>query len=104
MVLAGKAARYAPGVRDFVKFGPRVAQVSEEVIEALVERCPGGIAAVAMRPYRPGETIAIKEGPFAGLEAMFEREMADSERVAVLIEILGRQTRLVLASEMVGRA
>lgn len=36
----------------------------------------------------------------SGLEAIFEREMGVSERVAVLLEILGRRTRLVLPREM----
>ena len=45
----------------------------------------------------------IREGPFSGLEAIFEQEMKGSERVAVLLEILGRRTRLVLSSEMIAR-
>jgi transcriptional antiterminator RfaH len=48
-----------------------------------------------------GDSIRINEGPFAGLEAIFEKKMKGSERVAVLLEILGRQTRLVLPSETV---
>lgn len=34
---------------------------------------------------------------------MFEREMIGSERIAILLELLGRQTRLVLSSEMIAR-
>ena len=45
----------------------------------------------------------IKEGPFAGLEAIFEREMMGNERVAILLDLLGRQTRLVLSSEIIAR-
>jgi len=45
----------------------------------------------------------IKEGPFAGLEAVFEREMMGNERVAILLELLGHQTRLILSSEMIAR-
>ncbi|TAJ75711.1 hypothetical protein EPO44_21870, partial [bacterium] len=75
MVLSGKAVRYAPGVKDFVKFGSRIAEVGEEVIQAIRERCPGGVAEIKPRPYRTGEPVLIKEGPFASLEAVFEREM-----------------------------
>ena len=103
MVQSGKAARYAPGVKDFVKFGSRIAEVGEDVIQAIRDRCPGGVAEIRPRPYRSGEAVMIKEGPFAGLEAVFERDMAGSERVAVLLELLGRQTRLVLLSEMISR-
>lgn len=103
LMLSGKAARYAPGVKDFVKFGRRIAEVGEEVIKAVRDRCPGGVAEIKPRPYRVGEPVLIKEGPFAGLEAIFEREMMGSERIAVLLELLGRQTRLVLSSEMISR-
>jgi len=103
MVLSGKAARYAPGVRDFVKFGSRIAEVGDDVVGEIRDRCPGGVAEINPRPSRPGEPIMIKEGPFAGLEAMFERAMIGSERIAILLELLGRQTRLVLSSEMIAR-
>ena len=103
VVQSGKAARYAPGVKDFVKFGSRIAEVGEDVIQAIRDRCPGGVAEIRPRPYRSGEPVMIKEGPFAGLEAVFERDMAGSERVAVLLELLGRQTRLVLLGEMISR-
>lgn len=104
LMLSGKAARYAPGVKDFVKFGSRIAQVEETVIRSLLDRCPGGVAEMRPRPYRPGERVLIREGPFAGLEAIFEREMVGSGRIAILLELLGRQTRLVLSTEMIGRA
>lgn len=42
-------------------------------------------------------------GRFAVLEAVFEREMAGSGRVAILLELLGRQTRLFLSSEIIAR-
>lgn len=103
IALSGKVSRYAPGVKDFVKFGSRIAAVEDEVIKTLRGSCPGGVAVIRPRPFRNGEPILIKEGPFAGLEAVFEREMVGSERVAILLELLGRQTRLVLASEMIAR-
>jgi transcriptional antiterminator RfaH len=47
--------------------------------------------------------VRISEGPFAGLEAIFEQKLKGSERVAVLLEILGRQTRIVLPSETIAK-
>ena len=52
---------------------------------------------------KPGDTVRINEGPFSGLEAIFEQKLKGSERVAVLLEILGRQTRIVLASETIAK-
>lgn len=101
LLTSGKAVRYAPGVKDFVKFGSRFAQVGDDVIENLKARCPHGVAEIKPKRYRRGEPVRITEGPFSGLEAVFEREMKDSERVAILLEFLGRQTRMVLPLEMI---
>ena len=103
IVLSGKAARYAPEVKDFVKFGNRIAEVGEDVVQDIRDRCPGGVAELRLRPYQAGEPVLVREGPFAGLGAIFEREMTGSDRVAILLELLGRQTRLVLSSEMIAR-
>ena len=103
MVLSGKAVRYAPGVKDFLVFGSRLAEVGEEIIRGLRERCPGGVAQIDPVRAKPGDMVRINEGPFSGLEAIFEQKLKGSERVAVLLEILGRQTRIVLPSETIAK-
>jgi transcriptional antiterminator RfaH len=103
MVTSGKAARYSPGVKDFLTFGSRIAEVGENIIEALRLRCPGGVAEIDSVNAKPGDTVRINEGPFSGLEAVFEQKLKGSERVAVLLEILGRQTRIVLPSETIAK-
>ena len=99
--LSGKTARYVPGVKDFLKFGSHVAEVPPTIIDELRERCPGGVAQVDPIRLTPGQVVRIQEGPFAGVEAIFERALKDSERVAVLLEILGRQTKLELPAEAI---
>jgi len=103
MATSGKAARYSPGVKDFLTFGARIAEVDEDIIQTLRERCPGGVAQLDPVSAKPGDTVRINEGPFSGLEAVFEQFLKGSERVAVLLEILGRQTRLVLPSETIAK-
>ena len=99
--VSGKTVRYVPGVKDFLKFGSHVAEVSQEIVDELRERCPGGVAEIDPLKINPGEVVRIQEGPFAGVEAIFERALKDSERVAVLLEILGRQTKLELPAEAI---
>jgi transcription elongation factor/antiterminator RfaH len=101
IVLSGKMARYSPGVKDFLKFGNEITEIPNDIIVGLQERCPQGVAAIDPVSLTAGDFVTINEGPFAGLEAIFEKKMKGSERVAVLLEILGRQTRLVLPSETV---
>lgn len=103
LFVSGKTARYMPGVIDFVKFGSRIAEVGVEIIESLRERCPNGVAQIQPRAYKSGEHVKVLEGPFSGLEAVFEREMKGPDRVAIMLDILGRQTRLVLSVEMIAR-
>lgn len=100
---SGKSARYALGVKDFVRFGNRIADMEVEAIQTLRRRCPNGVAQIQPRTYRAGEQLVIKEGPLSGLEAIFEREMRGSDRVAVLLDLLGGRTRVVLSPEMIGR-
>lgn len=103
IVISGKLARYSPGVKDFLTFGNRIAEVGDEIIQTLRERCPGGVAQIDPVTAKPGDSVRINEGPFAGLEAIFEKTLKGSERVSVLLEILGRQTRLVLPSETIAK-
>jgi transcriptional antiterminator RfaH len=103
MVLSGKAVRYSPGVKDFLTFGSRIAEVGENILQALRERCPGGIAEIDPMNAKPGDRVRINEGPFSGLEAIFEQKLRGSERIAVLLDILGRETRIVLPREIIGR-
>lgn len=101
LALSGKTARYVPGVKDFLKFGSHVAEVPQQIVDELRERCPGGVAQIDPLRLTPGQIIRIQEGPFAGVEAIFERTLKDSERVAVLLDILGRQTKLELPAEAI---
>jgi transcriptional antiterminator RfaH len=103
LLQAGKLARYSPGVKDFVKFGSMIPEVSEEFIQELREHCPGGIATVSPE-YRAGEPLVIREGPFSGLQAIFQHKMKDADRIAVLLEFLGRQTTIILPADIVEKA
>ena len=103
VLVSGKTARYSPGVKDFLRFGNEIAEIPNDIIVALKERCPESIAAVNPVSLAAGDSVSINEGPFAGLQAIFEKKMKGSERVAVLLELLGRQTRLILPSETVSR-
>jgi len=37
IVISGKAARYSPGVKDFVTFGNRIAEIGSDIIQGLRE-------------------------------------------------------------------
>ena len=103
MLVSGRLARYAPGVKDFLTFGSQIAEIGEDIIEGLRQRCPDGVVQIDPVKAQPGDTVRINEGPFFGLEAIFEQKLKSRDRVAVLLEILGRQTRIVLGSETIAK-
>lgn len=56
------------------------------------------------RPFEPGETLEVVSGPFAGLQAVFESPLSANNRIQVLVQILGRLTRVSLESGAVKRS
>lgn len=92
------ALQWVPGVRRLVTFGGMPARVPEEAI-ALVRRQLAHLEAIGGFPkarFQPGERVRIKEGPLAGLEAVFEGPLEPAERVRILIRFLGQCNRAVV--------
>ncbi|HWO40389.1 MAG TPA: transcription termination/antitermination NusG family protein [Candidatus Eisenbacteria bacterium] len=100
LIQSGKVVRYSPGVKDFVRFGTLIPELSDEFIEGFKQNCPGGIAAISPE-FHTGERLLIKDGPLAGFQAIFQYKLKDHERIAVLLEFLGRQTTVVLPVHIV---
>ncbi len=90
---------HARGVRGVVHFGDRWPMVPESVIEELRATVGADQVHVIQEELRPGETVQIAGGVFHGLQAVITRVMPSRERVAVLLEFLGRQTTVEVPSE-----
>ena len=84
--------RSTKGVARIVTFGNLPARVPAAIIDTLRAQDE----ALQQRPQRhfsPGETLRITQGPFTGIEAVYQ--MADGERRAlVLIEMLSKPVAL----------
>lgn len=93
--LSGKSwapIRSTLGVSKLVTFGSEPARVNPGLIE-LVRQQEHALAQTPVAQYQPGDVVQIKEGPFKGLEAVYQ--MDDGEmRAMVLIELLQKPTRL----------
>jgi transcriptional antiterminator RfaH len=94
---------HARGVRGVVHFGNRWPIVPESVIEELRASVGTDHVHVIREELRPGETVQIAGGVFHGLRAVVTRVMPSRERVAVLLEFLGRQTTVELPGQAVIR-
>jgi transcriptional antiterminator RfaH len=87
------AVNAVPGVIRLVAFDGRPQPVPGRVIEALQQRlaeidAQGGLP---QHSFREGDRVRLKEGPLAGLEAVFVGPMRPAERVRVLMEFLGQE-------------
>src|ERR1700723_2057629 len=95
--------RSSVGVAGIVRFGTRYAIVSQQIITQLRLRADPetGLHRLA-KPTSParGAAVRITAGPFEGLDGVFERE-AGSERVVVLLNLLGQDTAVRIPAEAV---
>jgi transcriptional antiterminator RfaH len=80
-------------VARLVRFGNDPARVDDRLIETLREQ--EAQAGLARRLFEPGQKVLVSEGPFAGVEAIFELNDGQA-RAMVLIELIGRQVSLAV--------
>jgi transcriptional antiterminator RfaH len=93
--------RSTRGVSRLVSFGNEPAKVPSELVESLQLR-DAEMAGTIKPAFHPGDEVKILEGPFAGLDAVYQ--MKDGEgRVMVLIELMSKPTQLKLQVGQVRR-
>jgi transcriptional antiterminator RfaH len=93
------------GVSRLLCNGDAPAQVAESVIEALKRRHDdrGFIKLDPKPPFEPGAVVRVVEGVFSANLGLFEG-MTDNQRVAILLDLLGRKVRVVLDADAVAAA
>jgi len=91
-----RAVNYARGVRRLVAFGEIPVVVDDQIIESIKSKIKHESAAIPLCLFTPGQIVRIQEGPLRGFEAVFEREMSDQQRVALLLQMLSYQARVVV--------
>jgi transcriptional antiterminator RfaH len=93
------------GVTRLVCNGDDPAAVPGAVIGALRSRedARGFITLDSRSGFRPGEKVRVLDGAFSSCLGLFEG-MADRERIAILLDLLGRKVRVVLDADLVAAA
>ena len=80
------------------------APVPEGVIEALQARADSeGIVALSTEAFRTGERVRVVHGPLAELEGIFQTR-TDSERIQLLLTLMGHAVRVIVRSDDIERA
>jgi transcriptional antiterminator RfaH len=99
LAAALRRVRHARSVYGVVHFGDRWPAVPNQVIAKLREAMAGTEIRVIDDTLQPGDAVQIAEGAMCGLEAVVTRVMPAKQRVAVLLEFLGRQTTVEVARD-----
>lgn len=93
------------GVSRLVCNGEFPSAISDQVLEALKARedAEGFVRLERRQIFRPGDQVRVLEGAFADCLGLYEG-MRDSERVAILLDMLGRKVRVTVEAESVAAA
>jgi transcriptional antiterminator RfaH len=81
--------RWGRGVRKIVGFGAEPLPVADEVIELIRNRAQGGECVKKACSFEPNDLVRVRSGPMKDLLGVFERWVSDSERVRVLLNLVG---------------
>ena len=99
------ALRWLPHAIGIVQFDGYAAPVPDAVIHEIKRRVSalqesGG---PTFHGLKRGDRVRITQGALAGYEALFDMRLSGSERVQVLLEMLGRQVRMQLHASQIER-
>ncbi len=86
----------ARGVEGVVHFGKHWPVIPDGVIAELRAAIGSEEPRVITNDFNPGDVVEIGAGVFHGLQAVVTRVVPAKQRVAVLLDFLGRQTSLEL--------
>ena len=96
LATALRRVQHARGVRGVVHFGGRWPTIPEAAIDELRGAMEGEELRTIENALHPGDIVEISCGAMSGLQAVVSRVMPAKQRVAVLLDFLGRQTMVEL--------
>jgi transcriptional antiterminator NusG len=99
--------RNTPGVTGFVGPGTKPTPLSRREVESILQVKPEGAEGVKKtRPrleHEVGETVRVKEGPFADFSGQIAEINEDQLKLKVLVNIFGRETPVELEFSQVAK-
>jgi len=100
--------RNTPGVTGFVGPGTKPMPLSRREVESILQvKVEGGAEPIKKtRPrleYEVGETVRVKEGPFADFSGQIDEINEDQLKLKVLVNIFGRETPVELEFSQVAK-
>jgi transcription antitermination factor NusG len=96
--------KYTNGVRDIVCGGYEPLVVPESIMHQVKLHCQQWPVVLPLRRLVKGEPVVIAEGGLQGFEAVFERYLSGSQRVALLLSSVSSAVRVVVPASSVESA
>jgi transcriptional antiterminator RfaH len=90
-VVPRSSIAWMPGVRRIVSSGDQPAIVADEIV-ALIRRRLEDAEEVGYGRLKQGDRVRIASGPLRDLEAVFDQPLSATDRVRVLLTVMGRMT------------
>lgn len=84
------------GVSGIVSFGGAAASVPLAIIDEIRRRCVDDVVELAEADFKKGESVQILAGPYEGMEAVFDRQTSDRDRVVVLLDTMASVARVTI--------
>ena len=81
--------RWGMGVKKVVGFGAQPLPVADEVIELIRSRAQGGEIVRKACSFDKNDLVRVRSGPMKDLLGVFERWVSDTERVRILLNLVG---------------
>ncbi len=94
---------HARGVSTVIHFGTNWPVIAEAEIAALRELADDDQLFTVEEMFTPGEEVTIAGGAFHGLTGTVQKYLPSRERVAILLEFLGRQTHVEISPDKLTR-
>ncbi len=85
------------GVAGMIRFGGMPAVVPESILDNLKKNeNEFGLQSIEKKELNLGDKVEIIDGPFEGHKAVFQK-MKSADRVSVLLDVVGKNTQVILS-------
>src|ERR1051325_357506 len=96
--------RYTRGVYNLISFGDFPTTVDDEIISHIRQRTADDGFVRINETLMPGDTVEVTEGPLKKLTGIFKRQMSDSERVMILLDLVSYQAHIEIDRNYIRRS
>ena len=103
-----RVVRNTPGVTGFVGLGAKPTPLSRKEVESILQVQPTGADGAPKKArhramYETGESVRVREGPFADFTGTIADINEDQMKLKVLVNIFGRETPVELEFSQVAK-